>query len=173
MLREAGAEVLAADVNAASLARAESELGVIPVANQDILQMDVDVLAPCALGGVLNAHTIATLRAGIVAGAANNQLRCTSDGALLVDRGILYCPDFLINAGGIIDVHYQRTGLEREALHAHIDQIGSRLTEVLERADRGHRPTGDIAEELARDILSAGGESSSDRSRPVAEQRVA
>lgn len=168
MLREAGAEVLAADINVAQLARAESELGVIPVTNQDILQMDVDVLAPCALGGVLNADSIATLRAGIVAGAANNQLRCRTDGALLVDRGILYCPDFLINAGGIIDVHYQRTGLDREALNAHIDCIGSRLSEVLTRADLCHRPTGDIARELAEDVLDASGQSRADSLRVVA-----
>jgi leucine dehydrogenase len=155
MLKSAGAEVLASDINFANLLRAESELGVTPVAPENILYEDVDVLAPCALGGALNADSISRLRAGIVAGAANNQLRETSDGCRLVDRGILYCPDFLINAGGIIDVHYQRSGLDRAGLREHIESIGDRLTEVLQRADRCHRPTGEIAEELAEELLGA------------------
>lgn len=155
MLKNAGAEVLASDINPVNLTRAVAELGVIPVASEKILCEDVDVLAPCALGGALNADSIAGLRAGIVAGAANNQLREAADGGRLVDRGILYCPDFLINAGGIIDVYYQRSGLDRAGLTAHIESIGDRLTEVLQRADRCHRPTGEIAEELAEELLCA------------------
>ncbi|EED32423.1 leucine dehydrogenase [gamma proteobacterium NOR5-3] len=155
LLKNAGAEVLASDISAAHLARAVAELGVTPVASESILYEDVDVLAPCALGGALNAASIASLRAGIIAGAANNQLREAADGGRLADRGILYCPDFLINAGGIIDVHYQRSGLDRADLNAHIESIGDRLAEVLQRADRCHRPTGEIAEELAEELLDA------------------
>ncbi|GAB5414671.1 MAG: Glu/Leu/Phe/Val dehydrogenase dimerization domain-containing protein [Congregibacter sp.] len=154
MLRSEGATVFAADINALRLEKACHELGVLPVELDDILSADVDVLAPCALGGALNAETIPTLRAGIVAGAANNQLRSNADGELLADRGILYCPDFLINAGGIIDVHYQRTEKERSALDSHLQSIGARLAEVLRRADQSHRPTGDIAEDLARELLA-------------------
>ncbi|EAQ96224.1 Glu/Leu/Phe/Val family dehydrogenase [Congregibacter litoralis] len=153
LLVKAGARVLASDINGANIARAESELGVTAVAADDILFADVDVVAPCALGGALNVDSIAKLRAGIVAGAANNQLRDRADGARLADRGILYCPDFLINAGGIIDVHYQRSGLDRSALPSHIESIGDRLGEVLERADQCHQPTVDIAETLAEELL--------------------
>ncbi|WP_439102509.1 Glu/Leu/Phe/Val family dehydrogenase [Congregibacter sp.] len=155
LLAKAGARVLASDINAENLARAEAELGVTAVAADDILFADVDVLAPCALGGALNVESIAGLRAGIVAGAANNQLRDRADGARLADRGILYCPDFLINAGGIIDVHYQRSGMDRSALLSHIESIGDRLGEVLERADRCHRPTEDIAEKLAEELMDS------------------
>lgn len=155
MLRADAAVVFAADVSAANVARAEETLGINPVAAEEILSLDVDVLAPCALGGVLNAETIPGLRAGIVAGAANNQLSCDEDGAQLMDRGILYCPDFLINAGGIIDVHYQRSGADRRGLAAHLDAIGDRLAEVLRRADRHHRSTQQVAEALAREILEA------------------
>jgi leucine dehydrogenase len=155
LLRGAGAEVLGADISAANVARAGAELGVRAVGVDEILTQDVDVFAPCALGGVLNAASIATLRAGIVAGAANNQLAGDDDAALLMDRGILYCPDFLINAGGIIDVHYQRSGADRSHLAAHLDAIGERLQEVLRRADAGHRPTQRVAEDLAREILDA------------------
>ncbi|MDP5070515.1 MAG: amino acid dehydrogenase [Congregibacter sp.] len=155
MLTAEGAQVLASDINSVNLARAQAELGVVPVSAADILSVDADVLAPCALGGALNKDSIASLRACIVAGAANNQLREHADGDRLVDRGILYCPDFLINAGGIIDVHYQRSGLDRHGLQAHIASIGDRLSEVLNRADLCHRPTGDIAEELAEEILQS------------------
>jgi leucine dehydrogenase len=155
MLRESGAQVFAADINPHTVARAEAELGIVALPQEEILFADVDVLAPCALGAALNAQTIPDLRAGIVAGAANNQLQSKEDGARLVDRGILYCPDFLINAGGIIDVHYQHSGLDRAELAGHIDSIGGRLAEVLHRADRCHRPTGEIAEELAEELLGA------------------
>lgn len=160
LLREAGADVFASDIDARRAARAEAELGVVIVPAAEILQLDVDVLAPCALGGALNAATIPTLRAGIVAGAANNQLHTADDAARLADRGILYCPDFLINAGGIIDVHYQRSGLDRAALPVHLDAIGERLREVLVRADADRRPTSVIGEELALEIVRAGGKES-------------
>lgn len=155
-LRAAGAELLVSDVNEARLQRAERDLEARVVGVDEILGADVDVLAPCALGGVLNAQTIPGLRAGIIAGAANNQLRDSADAARLADRGILYCPDFLINAGGIIDVHYQRSGLERAGLSGHIDGIGLRLEEVMRRADATHRPTAELAEELARELMNSG-----------------
>ena len=142
-----------ADVNAANIARAEHELGVTPVGIDEILALDVDVLAPCALGGVLNSQSVACVGAGVIAGAANNQLATGEDGARLQDRGILYCPDFLINAGGIIDVHYQRSGGDRSRLKPHIAAIGDRLQTVLERADRLQQPTQEIAEGLARELL--------------------
>lgn len=163
MLVEAGAEVLAADINADNLRRAEHELGVVPVAQEEILAADADVFSPCAMGGVLNADSMPRLRAGIVAGAANNQLHRASDGAQLADRGILYCPDFLINAGGIIDVHYQRSGLDRAGLSAHLLGISDRLSEVLSRADESRRPTNDIAEQLARELILQSLESSAGR----------
>ena len=166
-LTAAGAEVLAADISAPRLEQAQRELGVRPVALDEVLEADVDVFAPCALGGVLNRESIPRIRAGIVAGAANNQLQREGDGELLADRGILYCPDFLINAGGIIDVHYQRTGQDRAALAGHIAGIGDRLAEVLRRSDECHRSTAAIAEDLARELLARGA-ATSDASRAAA-----
>lgn len=156
LLRAQGAQVLAADLNADTLQRAVAELGVEATPGENILFADVDVLAPCALGGVLNAETIPHLRAGIVAGAANNQLREPGDGVRLLERGILYCPDFLINAGGIIDVYYQRSGLQRASLHAHIERIGERLQQVLRRAERDRGSTQAVAEAWARELLRGG-----------------
>lgn len=152
-LVEDGAEVIATDVNEANLARAVQELGVCAVAPDDIVAQEVDVFAPCAMGAVLNRRSIETLRAGIVAGAANNQLATPQDGDSLQERGILYCPDFLINAGGIIDVHHQRLGSSDTEKQLHIRRIESTLGQVLEQADENHRQTNTIAEELAETIL--------------------
>lgn len=148
-----GATVYGADLNEANLRRAADELGVVPVAANEIMALEVDILAPCAMGAVLNDRSIAALRAGIVAGAANNQLATADDSARLQDHGILYCPDFLINAGGIIDVHHQRIGSLDEIRRGHVERIEQTLTEVLLRADATRRPTHEIAEDLAREYL--------------------
>ena len=148
-----GAIVYGADVNAANLERAVNDFGVIAVDPADILRQEVDVLAPCAMGAVLNEQSIDTIRAGIIAGAANNQLATPQDGAHLQDRGILYCPDFLINAGGIIDVHHQRCGSPESARQEHIRRIESNLREVLVRADECHVQTHVIAEQLTEETI--------------------
>jgi len=147
------ATVYGADVNQENLDRAVSELGVIPVSTDDVLSLEVDVLAPCAMGAVLNSRSIPTLRAGIIAGAANNQLATDEDGNSLQDRGILYCPDFLINAGGIVDVYHQRIGSADAVKRSHIQRIEATLGEVLRRADECHLQTRVIAEQLAEEIL--------------------
>lgn len=158
-LVKAGADVTGTDVNADNLRRAVSDHGIQAVAPDDILSAEVDVFAPCAMGAILNERSIPALRAGIVAGAANNQLASAADGESLQDRGILYCPDFLINAGGIIDVHHQRAGSTDSVKREHILRIEQTLSQVLVGADNSHRHTNDIAEELARDIIGRAGQS--------------
>jgi leucine dehydrogenase len=153
-LRDAGATVYGADVMRANINRAVAELGVIEVPVEQILSTEVDILAPCAMGAILNRQSIEQVRAGIIAGAANNQLATHEDGAVLQDRGILYCPDFLINAGGIIDVHHQRIGSSEAVKQAHIHKIEQTLTEVLVRADQSRCQTQEIAEEFAREIVA-------------------
>jgi leucine dehydrogenase len=153
-LKENGAVVYGADVNRNNLNRAVRELDITPVAAEDVLAMEVDILAPCAMGAVFNERTISQVRAGIVAGAANNQLATMSDGANLEGRGILYCPDFLINAGGIIDVYHQRIGSSEAVTHEHISKIAPTLAEVLHRADLNRGQTQLIAEELAQEYIT-------------------
>jgi leucine dehydrogenase len=155
-LREAGATVLGADTNRANIDRAVAELGVQAVAPEDILSTEADILAPCAMGAVLDEHSIPRLRAGIVAGAANNQLATPADGERLRDHGILYCPDFLINAGGIIDVFYQRRAVEAETVWQHIAGIERTLLAVLERADASGEGTAAVAEQLALERIDRG-----------------
>ena len=152
-LVEDGAEVVGCDVVEANVDRAVQTLGIAEVEPGDILGLEADVFAPCAMGAVLNPRSIEGLRAGIVAGAANNQLSSDADGANLQDRGILYCPDFLINAGGIVDVHHQRVGSSEAVKRAHIARIETTLATVLARADETHMQTNTIAEQLAEEIL--------------------
>ena len=101
-LLEEDAQIFATDINEMALDRAR-QMGVKVVSPDDIYDLECDIFAPCALGGVINAETIDRLRCTIVAGGANNQLAGPEDGEELHRRGILYAPDFLINAGGVIN----------------------------------------------------------------------
>ena len=153
-LKADGAEVCGADVNADNLRRAVAVHGVRAVAPAALLSLEADVLAPCALGAVLTHDSIDALRVGIVAGAANNQLAGEQQADHLRDRGILYCPDFLINAGGIIDVYHQRIGSDKAVMREHVRRIEANLREILYRSDRAGRSPHRIAEELAEEYLT-------------------
>nr|WP_245272390.1 hypothetical protein [Xanthobacter sp. 126] len=96
---------------------------------------DVHLFAPCALGAGLNQVTIPQMRARLVAGAANNQLATEADAALLHERGILYVPDFVANAGGIIDVAAEYLGHDRGMVHHAVHRIPGRLSQLLDRAE--------------------------------------
>lgn len=110
-LVEEGAHVLGADIDEERVDLAREELSITPVALDEILEVECDVLAPCAMGAVLDETTIPRLRCPIVAGAANNQLADeTRDGQALFELGILYAPDFMINAGGLINVYNELGG---------------------------------------------------------------
>ena len=133
-LHKAGAKLVVADVDAAKVARAQEMFGAQAVGIHEILAADVDVLAPCALGAVLNAQSIPQLRAQLVAGAANNQLATLEDGDALHQRGIIYLPDYLVNAGGIISVAREfRNEGEESAVMAEVTLIRDRVAELLDR----------------------------------------
>jgi leucine dehydrogenase len=152
-----GARLYVADVRAAALARAADEFGAIPVAVENIVAQEVDIFAPCALGAILNAQSIAQLKAKVVAGAANNQLAVDRDGLALHAAGVLYAPDYVINAGGIINVYHEYYGSSSEAqVSAAIGLIPGRLNEIFERSRRENRPTNQVADELARARIALG-----------------
>ncbi len=113
-LVEAGCEVVVTDVFQPSIDRVVEEFGVKAVATDDIYDVEADIYAPCALGATLNAETIPRLRCAIVCGAANNQLATDDDADHLVAQGILYAPDFVVNAGGVINVSQERRGYDRK-----------------------------------------------------------
>ncbi|MFP5401095.1 MAG: Glu/Leu/Phe/Val dehydrogenase dimerization domain-containing protein, partial [Gammaproteobacteria bacterium] len=150
-LKEAGAQLWVTDIHREPLVQAGRELGATVVAPDEIFGLDVDVFAPCALGAILNDSTIPQLKAKIVAGAANNQLAEARHGLELMKRGILYAPDYVINAGGIIDVYHERIGFDRSALLKHIEGIHDNLMEVFERARKEERPTGEVADAIAEE----------------------
>ena len=150
-LKEAGAQLWVTDIHREPLVQAGRELGATVVAPDEIFGLDVDVFAPCALGAILNDTTIPQLKASIVAGAANNQLAEARHGVELMKRGILYAPDYVINAGGIIDVYHERIGFDRAALLKHIEGIHDNLMEVFERARAEERPTGEVADAIAEE----------------------
>ena len=150
-LKEAGAQLWVTDIHREPLVQAGKELGATVVAPDEIFGLDVDVFAPCALGAILNDSTIPQLKASIVAGAANNQLAEARHGLALMKRGILYAPDYVINAGGIIDVYHERIGFDRAVLLKHIEGIHDNLMEVFERARKEERPTGEVADAIAEE----------------------
>jgi leucine dehydrogenase len=127
----------------------------VPVTS--VLSEQVDVLAPCALGGILNAQSIPGIRARVIAGAANNQLSEERDGAALQLAGVLYAPDYVINAGGIISVAREYNGGATEAqVTSEIHGIPGRLMEIFERARRDGRATHAVADQMARERIGRG-----------------
>jgi len=150
-LKAAGAQLWVTDIHREPLLQAGKELGATVVAPDEIFGLDVDVFAPCALGAILNDSTIPQLKAKVVAGASNNQLAEPRHGVELMKRGILYAPDYVINAGCIIDVYHERIGFDRAALLKHIEGIHDNLMEVFERARKEERPTGEVADAIAEE----------------------
>lgn len=155
-LHEAGAELFVADVNRDNLDVVGAELPVTEVAPAELLYIDVDVLAPCALGNVLTSTTIPKIRAKVIAGAANNQLATAEDGTRLAKREILYAPDYVINAGGIISVAGEYYGGSSEdEVRTDVCRIRDRLQAIFDEAKSSGRPTNALADELARNLVAA------------------
>lgn len=153
-LAEAGAKLTVADIDEDRASRAAGELRAAVVSIDDILRTPADVLAPCALGAVLNETTIRELDVKVVAGAANNQLERRADGERLHARDILYAPDYVINAGGIINVVAEYLGDgDAEAVMARIAKIEDRLTDIFIRSDESGIPTDQVADTMARELI--------------------
>jgi leucine dehydrogenase len=158
-LAVAGARVLATDVNPERMEHAVSELGVEVVDSDGIYGVECDVFAPCALGGVLNDDTIARLRCAVIAGAANNQLLDeVRHGEMLRERGIVYAPDYVINAGGVINISCELRpgGYDADAAAREVHAIPRTLAEVFARARERGITTHAAAQELAEAALAAG-----------------
>jgi leucine dehydrogenase len=155
LLHEAGAELFVSDVNKDNL---ELTLDAVPatvVPPKDLLFSDVDVLAPCALGNILTSTTIPKIRAKVIAGGANNQLSTPADGALLAEHDILYAPDYVINAGGIISVAAEYYGNSSEDdVRDDVGRIKDRLEGIFAQAKETGRPTNELADELARRLVA-------------------
>ncbi|WP_290647966.1 Glu/Leu/Phe/Val dehydrogenase dimerization domain-containing protein [Aquisalimonas sp.] len=151
LLHEAGAKLWVTDIYDDQVQRAVENLGANAVDRDAIYGQDVDVFAPCALGSAINDSTLAQLRAKVVAGSANNQLAEMRHGEELMKRGILYAPDYVINAGGIIDVSYERIGYDRDKMIKHVEGIYDTLMEIFERSEAAQLPTNIVADGVAEE----------------------
>jgi leucine dehydrogenase len=140
LLHQAGARLTVCDVNAAGLRRAESQFSARVVPPEEIYRQEVDIFAPCALGAVINDRTAKQLRCAMVAGSANNMLEADRHGDLLHRRGILYVPDYVVNAGGLINVADELEGYNRERVTERVGGIYHTVKEVLSIAHKKGLP---------------------------------
>ena len=152
-LHEAGAKLFVSDVNVESAVRVADEFGATRVEPDEVLRIRADILAPCALGGVINDETIAELKVRIVAGAANNQLLEERHGEMLRDRDILYVPDYLANVGGVLNGCTELLGWEAAEATKRIDEIYDTTLKILESAKAQGITTNKAADRLAEDRL--------------------
>jgi leucine dehydrogenase len=149
LLQEAGAQLTVADINPEQVQRAVNELGARAVSPSEILDVECDILAPCALGAVLNDDTIPRLRCQIVAGSANNQLADERHGDLLHERGILYAPDYVINAGGLINVADELEGYHPERARSKVERLYDIMLNLYRMAAEQKIPTHRAADRMA------------------------
>lgn len=156
-LAAAGATISVADVDPLKAERAHREFGAKVVALDAIFDVDCDVLAPCALGSALNDKTIPRIRAKIVAGAANNQLAEPRNGDDLHARGILYAPDYAINAGGLVNVAQEVVGYDAQKSRERTLKIYDTIFEISDRAAKLNSPTYRIADMMVEEKLAAAG----------------
>ncbi|WP_163265191.1 Leu/Phe/Val dehydrogenase [Chelativorans alearense] len=154
-LHEEGAALIVTDIDTARVEEAKRAFGAAALAPDSILSAEADIFAPCALGGVISRETIPLLKAEIVAGSANNQLVRHEDARLLMESGILYAPDYVINAGGLINVAAELApgGYNRAAAMAKVAQIPKTLSDIFTRAQAQGRPTNDVAAEIAMERI--------------------
>ena len=156
LLNEAGATMIVADADRSRADAVAARAGATVIDADGVIGVECDVFAPCATGGVLSAATIPRLRCRVVAGAANNQLAEPQDAELLAEAGILYAPDFVINAGGVLHLAgYETLGLTREQMAARLAGIGDTLIEVFSTSEREGITTDAAAGRLARARIDA------------------
>lgn len=154
-LHAIGAKISVADVDPLKSERAQREFGAAIVPLDKIFEIECDVIAPCALGSALNDQTIPRLKTKIVAGAANNQLAEPRHGDDLHQRGILYAPDYAINAGGLVNVAQEVLGYDANKSRAKTMEIFDTIYEIADRSKKTLTPTYRIADMMVEEKLAA------------------
>ncbi len=155
-LHEAGASLIVADVNESAASKIATKYSADVVAPEVIHSQDVDIFAPCALGGTLNDSTVPQIKAKAICGLANNQLAHPRHGAELQHRGISYVPDYVVNAGGMMGastVIFETPS--RDASNKRILGLHKTILSILRKADKARRPSSEIADEMAENIISS------------------
>ncbi|TCZ88044.1 Glu/Leu/Phe/Val dehydrogenase dimerization domain-containing protein [Lysobacter sp. N42] len=154
LLRERGAKVFVTDINKSLVERAVDDFGAEAVSPDAIYDVDADVYSPCALGGTVNENTLPRLKAKVICGAANNQLANNAIGDEVEKRGIVYAPDYAVNAGGVMNVALEITGYNRERAMRMMRTIYHNLTRIYEIADRDGIPTYKAADRMAEERIA-------------------
>ncbi len=154
LLYQAGARLIVAEPRKAVAAKAVALFGAEVTTSSRLLAAPADVFAPCALGGVIDKAAVRRLHAKIVCGAANNQLATPQQGLDLAARNVLYAPDYLVNAGGIINVAAEYLGWSEAEARQRVEGIGPRLAEVLDLAEANRMAPNEAADTLARSLMA-------------------
>ncbi|GAB2514590.1 Glu/Leu/Phe/Val dehydrogenase dimerization domain-containing protein [Lysobacter humi (ex Lee et al. 2017)] len=154
LLRERGAKVFVTDINKSLVDRAVEDFGAEAVGTDEIYDVQADVYSPCALGGTVNEKTLPRLKAKVICGAANNQLANNAIGDEVEKRGIVYAPDYAVNAGGVMNVALEITGYNRERAMRMMRTIYHNLARIYEIADRDGIPTYKAADRMAEERIA-------------------
>ncbi len=154
-LHEEGAKLIVSDINADNVNRAVQEFGAKAVGIHEIYGVDCDIFSPCALGAIINDDTVPQLKAKVIAGAANNQLKEERHGDLITEMGIAYAPDYVINAGGLINVADELLGYNRERALKKVETIYDNIRKVFDIAKRDGIPTYKAADRMAEERIAS------------------
>ncbi len=154
LLRERGAKIFVTDINKGLVDKAVSEYGAEAVNPDEIYDVAADVYSPCALGGTVNEKTLPRFKFKVICGAANNQLASNEIGDEVAKRGILYAPDYAVNAGGVMNVALEITGYNRERAMRMMRTIYHNLTRIYEIAERDNIPTYKAADRMAEERIA-------------------
>jgi leucine dehydrogenase len=158
LLFEAGAKLIVSDVNADKVGKVVEDFGATAVGLDDIYDAECDIYAPCALGATINDDTIPRLKCKIICGGANNVLKdAAKHGQAVFERGIVYCPDYLANAGGVINVSNERGefGYNEESVLRDVDYIYVRMYDILNISKETGKLPGEVADKLAEERVEA------------------
>lgn len=155
-LAKEGAKVFISDVHEPTLKRVAETYGATVVGLDDIYDIDMDIYAPCALGATVNDDTLSRLKCAIIAGAANNQLRQEEvHGRIVMEKGIIYAPDFALNAGGVINCYSEVKGLSSDWAMGKADEIYNTIYSIVQRSRTENVPTYQIANKMAEERIEA------------------
>jgi leucine dehydrogenase len=152
-LHKEGAQLIVTDINKEAVERAVEDFGARAVDPNEIYGVECDIYAPCALGATINDDTIPQLKAKVIAGSANNQLKDTRHGDIIHEMGIVYAPDYVINAGGVINVADELYGYNHERAMKKVDQIYASIEKVIAISKRDGIPTYVAADRMAEERI--------------------
>lgn len=153
-LAKENAHIIISDINENNIKEVSSKYKVQVVGVDDIYNADMDIYAPCALGATVNDDTLNKLKCSIIAGSANNQLEDEQKhGSVLMEKGIIYAPDFLINAGGVINCYIETVGYNKERAMAATEKIYSQTLTILSKATNEHKNVQEVALEIAMERI--------------------